>query len=417
MTVLCGGGTSSGRPGFGLAVQVTTAQIAATLNNIPTPQAVAAAGFIGAINYELSTFCNTDPPPMPTMGALDWLALFSPFPLPGHFEAIAKFQDLLANIYWPVFCKCDSTTTPAAPALPAPPTNLPTFQPPQVPVAPSGGSCWHGVESAIPFTGVGLTPIDWRPLLWADPLEPLAANNNRHFAVGSMSSLQVTQTYHNGAGSNPTTHFVQFTWAQPDGTVLATNTFAPAQVNGVPLVATDYPPTGAGLVTINISMGGGTPPWTGTMDLDVQMFCTGQGPSTPISPCCPPDPSLSAALENMQALLLSIYQSLPSPLTSYADATVHTGLSGNGTLTLVDSPLAVRVAITTDVNKGDDVGSPTFRFDRGYIVPIVNSAPIRGETRLVYNPQMYILPSLTEQIGYSLTPGEVISITELVRGP
>ena len=116
--------------------------------------------------------------------------------------------------------------------------------------------------------------------------------------------------------------------------------------------------------------------------------------------------------------LQSIFQSLPSPLSSYATGTVHAGLSGNGHIPLAGDALAALVNITTDpATLGADVGDPTFLFDRGYITPIINFGPVRGETRLVHNPQVYVLPALTEQIGYSLHPGVTISITELLRGP
>jgi hypothetical protein len=136
-----------------------------------------------------------------------------------------------------------------------------------------------------------------------------------------------------------------------------------------------------------------------------------------VSGCCD-DSAIIATLQYMQTVLNAIYQGLPRQLNSYADGTVHAGLTGNGTLTLVEAaPLAVRVNITTDLAGGVAAGAPQYLAGRGYIVPIINAAPVRDFVRLVYNPQMYVLPELTEQVGYTIPSGEVITITELVAGP
>lgn len=127
--------------------------------------------------------------------------------------------------------------------------------------------------------------------------------------------------------------------------------------------------------------------------------------------------SLGSSDAIMQLLQL-IYQSLPVSLSAYAESTVHNALTGHGTITLVNVCLAVRVDITADTTGfTTDIGSPNFLFDRGFIVPIALEGPIRTPTRLVYNPQLYPLPPLTEQIGYTLPPGVTIKITELIRGP
>jgi hypothetical protein len=157
---------------------------------------------------------------------------------------------------------------------------------------------------------------------------------------------------------------------------------------------------------------------TWTIDYELKFYCTGASPSTPAAPCCPPDPILLAKLTQIANQLDLIYSGLSSSPNSYAESTVHAGLSGNGRVTLSQSCLAVKVAITTDIASGGvDIGDPNYLFDRGYIVPITAEAPIAGDSRLVYNPQLTPLPILTEQIGYSLHPGVVISITEIIRGP
>lgn len=103
MPALCGGGTSSARSGFGASVAVGIAQIAALLNNVPTPLAFAAAGYLGLVGFELSTFCNTDPPAAPTISGGDWAALLSVSDPVSHLAAVSKFQNLFAANLWCTF--------------------------------------------------------------------------------------------------------------------------------------------------------------------------------------------------------------------------------------------------------------------------------------------------------------------------
>lgn len=151
---------------------------------------------------------------------------------------------------------------------------------------------------------------------------------------------------------------------------------------------------------------------------ELKFFCSSQPQGSLNTSCCPPDPSLTALLQQLQSMVEAIYQAVGVPLHSYADGTAHTGLSGGGTVTLSEAAIAVRVNLTTDpASLGQAAGDPTFLYDRGFVVPIVNSAPIRNDVRLVYNPQMYLLPELTEQIGYYFHPGVVATVTELTAGP
>jgi hypothetical protein len=152
-------------------------------------------------------------------------------------------------------------------------------------------------------------------------------------------------------------------------------------------------------------------------DIDFQFFCGG-GASAPITPCCPPDPALQSQLSQILNLLNSIYSGMAPPPRSYAESTVHAGLTGGGTIAIQPACVAVKVTITTD-NPAlpSRAGSPLYLFDRGFIVPIAAEGPIRGQTRLVYNPQLYVLPPLTDHVGYQFGTGVTGSITELLRGP
>ena len=418
MTALCGGGTSGPRPGFGLAVQVGTAQIAATLNNVPTAAAVAAAGFIGALNFELSQYCLTDPPPMPTLTALDWAALLSPLDPPGHFEAVSKFQDLLANLYWPIFCECTSGPTPAPPALPTPPTDLPTVNPTGLPTGTQQQPCWdhsNNFTTSASATFQDVTSLFVPYNATVTVTAPGGAETTTTAALIPQGVTQYTTNIHVTTPPSPDPGLaLEVLLFNTAGTLVHRETLWSGN-SGSGTATWQVTSTAVSWqVLANQNIGAGTDAFT----MEFIFFCAGQSSSNITTPCCPPDPSLSAQLANLTALVQAIYQALPTPLHSYAEGTVHSGLTGNGTVTLVDAAIAIKVDITTDNPAlGFQPGNPTYLEDRGYIVPVINEGPVRGITRLVYNPQLYLLPALTEQIGYSLGAGITASITELTAGP
>jgi hypothetical protein len=147
-------------------------------------------------------------------------------------------------------------------------------------------------------------------------------------------------------------------------------------------------------------------------------YCNGTLPGQSVQPCCPPDPTQAAMLAQILQQLQLVYASLPSHPNSYAEASAHAGLTGDGSIVLVDDAIAIKVAITTDISWGGvAAGDPPFLFDRGYITPFNSEGPIYASNRLTFNPQVFLLPTLTDSIGYSLPPGEIITITELTAGP
>lgn len=420
MTALCGGGASAAQPGYGTLVSVGIASIAATLNNVPTPLAMAAAGYIGALGYELSTFCTTDPPAMPTITAGDWAALLTVSDPVAHLAAVSKFEDLFGNVFWPTFCECTSTTTPAPPALPSPPTGLPTVNPTSLPTAPQSGHCWDKVAnstfSLIPST---YTDISSAFINTGTPKAVTAPSgySGANVAYPTPNALNGGYTYSMKAAAvgGYVTNASMIFW---DSTGVMTSVTSLYATHDVLISHAESGVSPGGYWAIYAAGGQTGVPTPTTITGELWFDCTGSPSGSVQTPCCPPDPSLQALLENLTALVTSIYQSLPTPLSSYASGTVHAGLSGNGTVTLATQALAVRVDITTDAPAlGAAAGDPVYLYDRGYIVPVINSAPVRQLTRVAYNPQMFLLPALTEQVGYSFAPGVVATITELTAGP
>jgi hypothetical protein len=418
MTVLCGGGTSQAKPGFGASVSIGIAQLAALLNNVPTPVAFALAGYLGLISYDLSTFCTIDPPPMPIITAGDWVAALTISDPVAHFTAIDKFVSMFSNLLWPTFCECTSGPQPPTPALPTPPTNLPTVEPPALPTGPISGPCWDftstfsfvGTSSANTIATDKFVPVTGTPIIGALSIVGISTTTAYPIPSG-MSNL------HGTANAITDLHVsveIDVYYFQSNGTFIATQMWYGDHDNQRNVSLT--PPAGAAywLWAIGTTRDGQNV----TFESEVIFNCGGTSQPTLTTACCPPDPSQTAMLQELLALVRSLFEGAPVPLTSYADSTAHTGLSGNGTVTIGGNVLAVRVDITVDpTTLSLTPGDPSYLPSRGFIVPVVNSAPIRGDVQLVYNPQMYLLPQLTEQVGYSLHPGVVATITELVRGP
>jgi hypothetical protein len=409
-------GGSVQKPGTGELIVASSAAIEAALELLGLGTAAAIlAPLIAGETYHLTTMCPADPPAIPTLTVQDMAdALNWPEPQT-QLPAVDKLRAWFDGWFWFQVCQCADGTVPGAPTLTVP--TVPQ-QSTGLPFTGASGACWDGFDRHVVSTG-GSAEFDYSQLLWNDN-----STASQKTAVSrklpSPAPSQITMKF-DLAGrttAQPTRVFTGITWYQANGTTLS---FDNQTINfnaSMHAERTIVPPSGAAAVAFNFALNQDAPPYSGTLTSEVVMYCSGQSPATPASPCCPPDPSLEYRLQQLIGMVSAIYSALPSNPSSYADSTVHAGLSGNGTVTLQSAALALRVNITTDPNAlGVTPGSPDYLYDRGFIVPVINGAPVAGNTRLQFNPQFYPLPSLTEQVGYSLHPGVVATITELVRGP
>lgn len=417
MTALCSGGPSAARIGFGSSVAIGAPAVGAAFNNVPTPLAMAVAGYLGLINYELSTYCTADPPPLPTLNSGDWAAVLTVSDPVAHFAAVQKFQDYLANMFWPIFCQCTTTTTPAAPGPPTPPADVPNYNPPQLAPGPQAGGCWtkQGEASGTNLAPSATADISASFLPVGDPVTGLTGGtrSNAYLLPPTATTETQTITYTSASGltidiyfgcwDSNKTHLAELhVWARGPATVGPQTFSFPANTAYVVMYVQN-----TGSVTI--------PAWdiSGT----IQLNCTNTPPGSIQQPCCPPDPSVQAMLQTITALVQSIYQSLPTPIGSYAESTVHAGLSGNGSFLIGTSTIAVKVSLTTiPPSVGVAAGDPQPLFGAGFITPIAAEAPLAG-ARILYSDQVVPLPRITEQVGYTLPSGVVATITELTAGP
>lgn len=380
--------------------------------------------FLDAYTANMLFKCASDPPAMPDFSDFNPADLLGGILNPAFKPAQAKLQAAFENWFWYQFCFCSqgSLTTPAP--LPAPPP---------LSLSLSGSSnatpCFAGGWSGKP------PPVSDTNASFADMVDittlTLPVGANQHTLSDTRGAYQIYQSVpgvaniratgwtpfkNQGPGVNgsyaiysawdaaftlvddfpffnqsPNAHQFDFTYPVRSTTAwYRMSSITPVSL--FPVIPAD------------------------PMQFQDQVYC-GSSPST-LQSCCPPDPAISAGIQAILNSIANIQIGGGLPPGSYVDSTVHSGLRGLGTIPIAKNTLAVRAVIVQDNNQLPvGVGQPPYLFNRGFIVPEVSRGSVRGNVRLTYNPQLYVLPNFTEQIGYTLAPGLVVDMTELIAGP
>jgi hypothetical protein len=406
MTVICGGGPSQQKPGFGAAVAMTSAGISALFNNMSLLWAVPLSAYVGLVEYNLSDFCANDPPPVPTITAADIAALITFLDPVGHVAAVAKLEQLVGAYAWYQLCQCASTTTPAPPAAPAAPANLPQIDPPNVTGTPTAAPC--STMAAGPKATAGFN--QWTSLFGSVDSGPY---NGIPIPSGA-TSARVTQSAILNGNNNSMLQF-NFGFFNAAGSFLGSQATADHFNNiGQTRVFTVTLPAGTTHFTYEFTNYFGNGQTTSLGYVKIEWYCGGLTATSPATLCCPPDPSLTMLLNNVLEMV-TLIQRQTSPF-AYIRGTVHAGLSGDGEIA-VQGLIGALVTMTTQPNYlGRQDGHPDEYFDVGWI----NWGTADGFDRRI---PLHISPqiSLPEQaglytrIGYSLEPGVVVSIQELRR--
>ncbi len=394
MTAICpGGGPSTNRAGFALSQFVAPAAIGAAFNNTPTQWAIPLAAALGAVTYDLSTICTTDPPAMPAFNSGDVINLLSPFPLPGYAVSLQKLSDLAVNVLWPTFCQCvtGSATLPALPAAPAGSPGVTTLPGPS-------NACQQFVHDTGPLAfGSGTQVFD-------------GPDFNGLGATYVTAQIHVTDT-----GAAPAN---QFTLEYTDTGGITHNILASALLTGpYPLDLTLQGPIGASPARIRIaSAHGSTNPSTMEAVWTIAVYCNGQTPSTGAQACCQQDPLTGQQISSILAMVTLLQRQL-IPFASIL-GTVHAGLTGTASIGVADL-LGVKVEITTNPGyTGVEAAQPNILFDVGWVslsTPdgLIDQRPLRA-TFTTWTPR---LMSEATVVGYYLNPGVVATITEINREP
>jgi hypothetical protein len=365
------------------------------------------AAALGAVTYNLSTFCLTDPPAMPTLTLSDWTALLQPQGYAGNAAVLAKFSDALGNLLWPTLCECTSTTTPAPPTSPSPPSTLAVPQ--NLPFQTLPCLQWDSAYQQLPVSAVGpfgqvsLPPAATLPAgaiklpagyTWIDWTQEVVAHGSTH------------DTY-------------DFFFREADSASSMGNSHSNLNLGVGVYTVNLYPGSGMGNIEygfqVLINDHTGTVVGTDLVRSTVTAYCGGQ-PGQAGCTACPPDPLITALLQQI-AGTVNLIQRQAVPF-AYVPGTAHSGLSGAGTLT-VQGLLGAKIALTTiPASYGLAGTSPTEYFDLGFLTWGTADGFPHSE-RIEHSPQLS-LPSRASaftELSYDLAPGVVATITELIREP
>lgn len=392
MTVLCGPAGSRPQAGVQRFVLVGSAAIALALDR-------AAAGWLRNLipllslpAYETPQLCESDPPGFQPMTAEEvLLATTIGIPIGDVPAARKKLVDNLHTWAWYALCECVSGATPSAPAVTiVAPNPLPL---PEV-GTPPGSPC---------HTGVGFT-------------SNIPPGNSFQFATlaafrGEMvpypSLAYATFSLSAAVPTGPNCRFELDIFA-PAGTLAASvqRTLSPGQSGTLSLAV----PPGTELIDLSVFADSGT--GVNAVTGQVFSYCGGQLPSTS---GCAPDPILYAQIERILELVTLIQrQAVPF---AYVPGTRHTGLVGSGQLA-VSGLIGLSVIVTTlPPWLGNIAGDPPELFDVGFVTLGTGDGWTKS-VRLEHSPHLiFPITAAVTEVGYTLSPGVVVDVLELVREP
>jgi len=394
------------RPGFADFQYVGPAAIGGALAGLSGWAGAGVGAAIGALTYDLSTFCPNGPPAMPTFSAADIAALLSPIDFGGRTAAALKFNDFIGNLFWDRLCECPGGTTTIGS-----PSSYPSGAGQVVNVPQGVLVCKeinlpqqnYGTSSVTPYyygTGTASTTID-------DVGIPAGATQMSVI----MTAHSVGASHYSGSGTFQFRNASHTAMTSVSGSVASAG--SPGGAAG-PLTGSIAVPAGA--VYLRIQIGKDTAGTvTDQFSANVKLYCNGL-PGQTLASCCAPDPGTQMLLEQILSMV-TLVQRQSAPF-AYVYGANHTALSGDGEIT-VFGLIGVSVDVTTLPSYyGSADGSPVKHFGLGYVQ--LGTADGYDHSRQVDFDGTLMIPPVAgafTKIGYSLSPGVVVSIRELVREP
>lgn len=392
MTALCGGGTSSAKPGQEASLIYSSGLLVQVLEELALDWMVPLIPLVPLAPFVLSTFCASDPPAFSNLTTAEANALLQLDYASGNFASgLAKLPNIFANAIWNYSCECTSGSyTPPTVSQPSGTTVV------VQPVAGTNAPCFTRTSFTLSY-GTSISHIG--QVFYSAGESP---------SVPTSMTLQLLQQTQSVPGSPSAT--MQCLWATTAGTNATLNLTVPA----------GWPPT----YTLNIPWLGtpsssfqvndtwaGSGSGSGTFKMTLNAYC-GDTPNQ--TPCCPPDAATQGYLDSILRMVTLIQrQQVPF---SYILGTVHPSLTGNGQIG-VQGLLGCKVMPASVPGwAGVQVGDP----DTLWLDSWINWGNDDGWTaREFLRSAPYIsLPPYAGQftkLGYSLAPGLSVDITELVR--
>lgn len=418
MTTLCGGGASAPKAGVNETIIFTAGSLSSLLNNKGGAWASIAAPLLGVLAYSATNLCSTDPPAQPTISDDEYTALLQLGPWDTLQSALVKLADIVTRLIWFDMCECSSVATPPLPSgTLAPPIDV------TLPNYSAGSSCPQPRLTVTIPEPVPPTPVP----RWANitarvfPGMPLVQSTASSSFVAADA---IVWPSHWGTGvmrgtlraGNPGAGIAYTVFLGGHGsTGTFDNTLGQIQLSAA--VTSDsetFPAAGTNWRYLSAWMYSNASAVTdGTVDLEIDINCSTAG--TPSSGCCSDPASLAMLGQIMQQVNLIQRQQVPF---AYVQGASHTGLTGNGTID-VQGLIGALVEITSGLaNVGTEDGSPDETFEAGWIT--WGNPDGFGAREFISNATLVSLPNLAGQftrIGYTLSVGVTVTITELIREP
>lgn len=405
VTALCAsGGTSSAKPGTQDSMVLASGAIG-LLGLIPGFEWLEIPAVVtGTLAYFLPTLCATDPPAVPSFTTAEFLAAATRTAGSDYDSFLGKLDDALRRLAWYQWCKCDAGAQPAAPTPPTQPSGVTVILP---------TSACFTYDSGLRTFPAAVSPANI-PMIGTDDVLNSAVNSvklppgltsydvtvTRQATGATHGNVAITGSFFTDAASNtaiggaPSTQSVITTGAQ----TITLRQAVPATARYWKLFAQS--------ITTNIS---------DQVRIQINGGCNGDQPGAPTNPCLPDTTILDLLAELRAQVDLIQRQSVPF---GYVTSTVHTGLSGAGALSIADL-IGIKLAVTTLPSPyGVEGTSPPQHFDLGYLT-FGSTDGFQQPYRLTRNPQVIFPPlcGLFTDLDYDLSPGVVVTLTELLREP
>lgn len=407
----CSSGVGAPNPGSGAVAFLTNLAISGLLVKYDLGWLAGITGALGQFAFDVDDFCTDGQPALPTITADDVLALANPLLNPGNTAAALKVRDLVLHYLWFELCHCVSVSTPSAPAAQTPPDVVGYGQSGSDPCMTSpacdvhykfdningstrtGGLWWAGNSSASSCTAASATVTPRTIRLVVHRTRAATGEHedpfHMHLAFQTLFSTSPSGIVDVHAPGDD----YDGTFAVPPGTTSFYVTFVPGEIETQPdhENADDF--------------------------FHVQAFAyCDQLPGAPTGGCCPPDTGLIDAISQLRTQV-DLIQRQAVPF-GYIEGATHYDLSGNGHIDVADL-IGCKVVMTTiPTDMGRDIGEVDEVFSDSWInwADALGDGPavrLRGEQQLSF-PRA---AGLFTRIAYSLRPGLVVAIVELVREP
>jgi len=409
-TLACGGQPAVPKPGVAASVSTSVSSLAAAIGT-------AIAGVPGEIlltiiagqQFNVSAMCAAGDPGDVTLTPQDLLDASIDTFAPAGVAATQKIKQWFTHLIFPVWCQCSDGTHPPASVVTKPPAE--TSNPNMLP-GPMGANCWNASTRVPP----NQSESQWVWTMIVPPLAPMpnppAPQNLPPITLPLPLpvSVEFRQTVYSDMGVG--THDCNVNFWDASGLYISTGQIisASAATDQRLIVRGPVPANARYMATYGAWQGSGT--LSGTATGEMILYCTGQSPSAPEVPCCPPDPSLDARLTYLTNLVMQLAGMLQPAVDNLVDGAAHGPFSGTGSVLLEAECAAVRVDVLSDLSTWPkNPGTPNYFWSLGFITSYAETNPLKG-WRLVYSSQTFPLQPYTDMIGWTLPDGVQIRITE-----